>query len=82
MLGKELWYQLNTRLGGPKSHSGHNEAENIFLPVLDSNSGPSTSSLISVFACSNAHIVHAVGGQRTKVEYWWNDDKENRNFRI
>jgi hypothetical protein len=80
MLGKALWYPLNTRLAGPQSHSRHNEEENVFLPLLDSNSGRSTSSLISVFACSNAHIVHELGGQTTKVEHWWNDEKENRNL--
>jgi len=81
MLGKALRYPLNTRLAGPQSHSRHNEEENVFLPLLDSNSVRSTSSLISVFACPNAHNVHALGGQRTKVEHWWNDDKEHRNFR-
>jgi hypothetical protein len=55
-------YPLNTRLGGPQRYSGRSEEENIFLLVLDSNSGRSTSSLISVFACHNAHIVQALGG--------------------
>jgi len=80
MLEKELRYPLTTRLAEPQSHAGHNEEENIFLPVLNSNSGRSTSHLISVFACSDAHIVHALGGHRTKVEHWWNDERKIDSF--
>jgi hypothetical protein len=34
--GKTHWYPLDTRLGGPKSHSGHGGKEKKSLPFLGS----------------------------------------------
>ena len=40
--GKEPWYPLNRRLGGPQSWSGSYREQKHFLPLQDSNSGLSS----------------------------------------